>query len=148
MTICSPTIFLGQSSKYFMLMSYHRNVIYITGPVRGEFTNNRPILPIWASNVELWCFYWCYFEQTVELPLIREAKRLIWHHCNVSQNICGKQQNAPIWLSERNDYNTDKVRKMYTVALQFIMLALYLHWYVATQYNSWHKDFSRMKSLS
>ena len=51
---------------YHLMMSSNGNIFRVTGPLCGEFTDQRRFPLTKASDAELWCFLWSAPEQTVE----------------------------------------------------------------------------------
>ena len=68
------------------MTSSYGNIFRVAGPLCGEFIGHRWISHTKASDTELWCFLWSRpaprVEQTIETPMIWNASRSLWRHCN------------------------------------------------------------------
>ena len=70
-----------------MMTSWHWNIFGVAGPLRGETTVHRWFSSLRASYAQDWYFPWGTpeqtFERTVDIPLIWDAMKFMWRHCNI-----------------------------------------------------------------
>ena len=70
-----------------MMTSSNGNIFRVTGPLWGEFTGHRWILPTKASGAELWCFFDLRLNKRLSKQSIHRwfetPSRPLWPHCSV-----------------------------------------------------------------
>ena len=70
-----------EEKKSLMMTQSNENIFRVTGPLWWESTADRWIPFTKASDAELWCFLWYApeqtVEQTVEMPVVRDASAFI-----------------------------------------------------------------------
>ena len=78
--ILKPCACIHMHAHGFKMTSWHGNVFYITGLLRGEFTGHRRFPPYTGPIMWFDIFCWQVDEQTTKLPVIWDVSRLIWRN--------------------------------------------------------------------
>ena len=76
------------SPSFCAMLPWHRNALYITGPLWGESTGERLIPLKRASGVGFWCILCCWRAQAVNtVEMIWDVLAYTWRHCNKKTGI-------------------------------------------------------------
>ena len=113
----------GFLSQPLMMTSSNGNTFRVTGPLCGEFTDDRWIALTKASDAELWCFLWSALLMRLAFFKIHRAwrRRQAWLNIHVLQSILtyckqGCQNQSPVKFEskqERKNKTTMSCEKMY-----------------------------------